>query len=619
VAALLLGAADGEWQKGDMDSVNMRSESDLESLLESQGQQSVPWAAVTAARTAIRAVPFGILAAHDDHKVIDGLLPVFRFCIMSWAASYISTYDFSHRAYFASGKMLSDLPSGNSAFVATAKSAVEALEAAHYKRVWETESEFGHTVIYSATECLNYASSASRSIISKYQLPQYQSGMNDEALDAAESRVSKALFDAIGADSSWLSKHSDRPKAVRRLTARKLWPTEPPELWIDIWKESKRRLLENEHSENYAVWIDWYERRIRGERAAFDIPGDKYRKEDKKILRRLAEATDEDFWGKGHEYVNATLKTWLDEARVREAPPVVVEVSGIAMGSSMATAVAAAVEHEPLPSHIATVLQNQASPQAQIVDGKLDAAPNAVFDKPQYSDSLAELPSELLAFSEVILNSLPSNCQPVVRNCFTGFRDEMLVRGNRPILNIVKAMAASLTAELYGAPDPTTSPDEWQLKDPREWGAGMDSMFASFFKSYHDLIHHFPMDAEREEFIANTPIDEVAAIGAALTQPVDAVAELIKNLGKQGFATENIVRIIEAHQLYNRDVSQLPGPDQPTDAITPKRRHVLGTAGFYLQTYSVIGSSASIYSLPAFQELLPKLKDAIDALLGFIA
>jgi hypothetical protein len=611
----LLGGGAQEWQKAEMDAVNVRSESDLESLLGSHGQQSVPWAAVIAARTAIRAIPFGILAAHDDHKVIDGLLPVFRFCIMSWAASNIPSYDFSLGPYFASGEMLSDRQSGNSAFVATAKSAIEAIEADYYKRVWEKEPEFGHMVIYSATECLNDARSASKSIISKYQLPQYESGMNDEALDAAESRVSKALFDAIGTDGIWLSKHSDRPKAARRLTERKLWLTEPPELWIDIWKESKRRLLESKYLAHYAVWIDWYERRIRGERAAFNIPGDKGRIEDKKILRRLAEATDEDFWGKGHEYVNATLKGWLDEARARVAlPPITAKASG----SFDLTGDAAGTVQTPL-KQITNILQNQASPQAQIIDGKLDAAPNTVFDKPQYSDDLANLPSELLAFTEVILNSLPRNCQPVVRNCFTGFRDEMLVRGNRPILNIVKAMAASLTVELYDASDPSVSPDEWQLKDHREWGAGMDSMFASFFKGYHDLIHHFPMDAEREEFIANTPINEVAASGAALTEPVDAVAAMIIDLGKQGFATENIVRIIEAHQLYNRDVSQLPVPDQPTDAITPKRRHVLGTAGFYLHTYSVIGSSASVYSLPAFQALLPKLKGAIDALLGFIS
>jgi hypothetical protein len=90
--------------------------------------------------------------------------------------------------------------------------------------------------------------------------------------------------------------------------------------WVQNLKPKlARKLLDID--QNYDVWIDWYERRIWGKRAAFDIPGDKRRVEDKRILRRLAEATDEDFWGKGHEYVNATLKGWLDEARARVAPP----------------------------------------------------------------------------------------------------------------------------------------------------------------------------------------------------------------------------------------------------------------------------------------------------------
>jgi hypothetical protein len=393
----LLGAGAQGWQKAEMDAVNVRSESDLESLLESQGQQSVSWAAVSAARTAIRALPFGILAAHDDHKVIDGLLPLFRFCIMSWAASNIPSYDFSHGAYLASGEMLSHQQAGNSAFVATAKSAIEAIEAAYYKRAWEKEPEFGHTVIYSATECLNYARSASSSIISKYQLPQYKSEMNGEALDAAESRVSEALFDAIGTDGRWLSKHPERPKAARRLTARKLWLTEPPKLWLNIWKESKRRLLENEYLEHYAVWIDWYERRIRGERAAFDIPGDKRRVEDKIILRRLAEATDEDFWGKGHEFVNATLKGWLDEARARVAPPpFVFEGSGtFVMGG------AAIVEFTTL----STPTQDPGAIAYGInEEGKLDRLPNSdqvhlrnVPDQRRAYNDLREAAAELLA------------------------------------------------------------------------------------------------------------------------------------------------------------------------------------------------------------------------------
>jgi hypothetical protein len=397
-------------------------------------------------------------------------------------------------------------------------------------------------------------------------------------------------------------------KSGASLLAYSIWLAPPPEKIIEKWHHLKNYLL-SVHA-NYSVWIDWYERRIHGEWAAFDIVGDNHRVEEKEILRRLAKATDEDFWGKGHEYVNATLKGWLDEARERVRPrePKIQEGSFDIVAGSAATVSAEKVAFD---------LEAQASPQAQIIDGKLDAAPNATFDKPQYSDELANLPSELLAFTEVILTSLPRNCQPVVRNCFTGFRDEMLVRGNRPILNIVKAMAASLVAELYGTPDTLVSPDEWQLKDPREWGAGMDSMFASFFKSYHDLIHHFPLDSEREALIAATPIDEVAASGTALTEPVDAVAAMIIELGKQGFATDNIVRIIEAHQIYNRDVAQLPTPEQPSGAVTPKRRHVLTTAGFYLHTYSALGTTVGLWSVaPAAAQAT--LKAAIDALLAFV-
>ena len=106
--------------------------------------------------------------------------------------------------------------------------------------------------------------------------------------------------------------------AASTLTVWPLWDNSPAP-WRNEWQQLAQSL--STIDPNYSVWIDWYERRIRGERAAFDIPGDKGRVEDKKILRRLAEATNEDFWGKGHEYVNATLKGWLDEARKRVAPP----------------------------------------------------------------------------------------------------------------------------------------------------------------------------------------------------------------------------------------------------------------------------------------------------------
>jgi hypothetical protein len=449
--------------------------------------------------------------------------------------------------------------------------------------------------VRNAAQCIKSSAEAAANFV--YQEP-IEELIQHSPQDRHRFAVIRHIWSVVSWDCDWLASEGLPKHAARRLTRQRLWPFGFTKEWMDKWKGLKDKLLAIDH--NYAVWIDWYERRIRGERAAFDIPGDKRRVEDKKILRRLAEATDEDFWGKGHEYVNATLKGWIEEARKRVAPP--------------------PPESKRTPAQIATALEQQASPQAQIVDGRLDAVPNTIFDKPQYSDSLADLPSVLMAYTSTIISSLPTNCEPLVRNCFKSFHDELLVRGNRPILNILKGMATSLQAELYISADEATSPDHWQMRDPREWGPGMGAMFAHFFKTYLDLINHFPLDKEREDLIANTPIDEVAASGAALTAPVDAVADEIVKAGERGDATDNFVRIIEAMRLYNRDIAQLPPPSQPVSAVTPKHRHVLMTLGFYISTISVLGSAASLYSLPVgtFGSLIDALQKAIDALMRFI-
>jgi hypothetical protein len=137
--------------------------------------------------------------------------------------------------------------------------------------------------------------------------------------DDPAGQVMKTMWEAVSRDCEWLAMQRNQSVAARRLIYNQIWLDGPPDKWIADWWHLERQLLSTD--ENYWVWTYWFERRTWGERAAFDIPGDKRRVEDKKILRRLAEATDEDFWGKGHEYVNATLKGWLDEARERVAPP----------------------------------------------------------------------------------------------------------------------------------------------------------------------------------------------------------------------------------------------------------------------------------------------------------
>jgi len=415
----------------------------------------------------------------------------------------------------------------------------------------------------------------------------------------APAAAADAVWRSVSEDCRWLSEHAKRADAVRVLTGHSLWREQPSVPFDAAWKGLRQKLLTIDTS--YAVWIEWFDRRIKGEAAMFDIPGDTDRAEDLQILIRLADATDKGFWDRGAKFVNPTLQGWIDEARARAAPP--------APTNTRTT--------------ISEKLLESASPQAQITDGKLDAVPNAVFDKPRYSDSLADLPSEMQAFLAVLDRSLQPNCPSIIRNCIKGYSDELLLRGNRPIVNILSAMASAISAQLWIQPDATDrqNPDVWQVRHADEWDAGTVDLFRAFFKHHLDLINHFPMNAEREALIAATPIDEVKASGATLLDPINAVTGLILDLFKEGAATNNIVRIVEAHARYSRDIAGLPTPDQvsaSSTTVSPKRRHVLATAGFYLHAYSIVGSTASIASTPQGAALMAQLAIAAQLLLSFI-
>ncbi|HMO76805.1 MAG TPA: hypothetical protein PKD99_16170 [Sphingopyxis sp.] len=136
------------------------------------------------------------------------------------------------------------------------------------------------------------------------------------APDATDARL--ALWAAVFDDCDWLDRNAGGGDAARVLSRRSLWLGQRPDWWRAEQSHFEQALRGLD--QGYGVWIDWFERRVRGERAAFDIPGDRYRKEDKAILIRLAEASNEDFWDKGAAHVNAALQGWIDEARERVAP-----------------------------------------------------------------------------------------------------------------------------------------------------------------------------------------------------------------------------------------------------------------------------------------------------------
>lgn len=250
------------------------------------------WAEIIASRGALRALPYMLTV--PDELLKNFLMAALRANLFSWAGVFLRG-DLEENNYFPAATI----------------AGIEARK---------LSNKYANTKESRAAQLATFAAARSANAASNYH--------TNKALAAAEAvfatvRAARASGAATEVSSIWACTNDeyglleDQVKDETVFFA-PLWPNEPPQLWATNLGVGFSRLLAIDP--NYSVWIDWYERRVRGERAAFDIPGDNGRVEDKRILRRLVEATDEDFWGKGREYVNATLKGWLDESRARVAP-----------------------------------------------------------------------------------------------------------------------------------------------------------------------------------------------------------------------------------------------------------------------------------------------------------
>lgn len=255
------------------------------------------------------------------------------------------------------------------------------------------------------------------------------------------------------------------------------------------------------------------------------------------------------------------------------------------------------------PKQLRKTLAKQASPEVRLLDDKIDAGPNTLFDKPLVDMDLAELPSNLRALLKVLIGSLPDNTPLIVRNCLNGYNEHLLERGAQPIVGTVDPFAEAVRAQI--------------VADAGYWDAGLESLFADFLKRHELLITHFPLNPERELLVAETPIDEVKASGDVLLEPVEAVAKAMAELKLADLTTEDFDRVEEAHKAFSRDIASLPMPE-PTDNVTPKRRYVLGTIGFYERLLTALGAAAGIAATPQGQAAIAAVSAAIETFMGFI-
>lgn len=193
----------------------------------------------------------------------------------------------------------------------------------------QSSSAIDKPAIFSLHHALIIAWSASSNDLSQSIRPQiYDRAVHSSiiaSLATAEENVGPVsqraydnFWDAIVADCNWLDRQSDHEKAARQLTRRKLWPIHAPSFGVaQAWKHASESLIKADR--DFQVWLDWYENRLVGQRSSFRIPFDRYRKEDKQILRYLAQSSDDGLWSRGANFVNSTLASWIEEATERAA------------------------------------------------------------------------------------------------------------------------------------------------------------------------------------------------------------------------------------------------------------------------------------------------------------
>ena len=523
--------------------VEITSDLDLKEWLK---DKPVDWAQVIAGRAALRVMPHALTPLVNDHWVEENSLVLFRGTAIAWAARNFTTHNMGQAVH-------------------TAGAAFDA-----------ARSAAGILGNITALNAVNYAI---RAALGAYAVA--DAARAARALDLEIRIASADVWNNISADCDRLRTASDGTTTAIHLTQEPLWLRDEPKGWLFRWESSSQRLLMLNPS--YQVWIDWYNRRITGEDAAFDIPGDTGRVEDKKILIRLADATDEDFWGKGATHVNTTLHSWIDDARERVAVP--------------------PDELEPQNEEdIRALAARVASPVVVGTNNQLDVMPNAEFDGQTDHVDLAEAIAILRGVVEALLLGLPGNAPPSFAGNLSVYDKELAKSDAKPFIGVLVRMEKSISRGFHAEPD--------------MFDALVTANFESYFAEHIEFLAHHCRDAEREAAITNVRIDEAAATGSALTNPVDNVLKAAEQLADDNLVTQRFIEALEEQKRIIDEVAMYQTSGSGTAGEpTLKTRAIFQSIGFYERILAVVSGVVTITT--GLGLFITAVREAVAALIKF--
>lgn len=261
------------------------------------------------------------------------------------------------------------------------------------------------------------------------------------------------------------------------------------------------------------------------------------------------------------------------------------------------------------PDMLKRQLAETASPDvAPTPDGKLDAVPNAVYDRPVFDADLPDLPETLRTLCSVIQASLPENSPKTIAPSLQAYGNHLSDRGVRPILGLLCMLADALNRDVRSI--------EFHV-----WGDGLAVHFDNFFSCHSKYVTHFPKSQEREEALATNEIDEDRASGKDFVEPVKKVAEALAELHEIGGTTPAFERVVQDSLQAAKDIDSLPTPPDAGRGgdITPKRRFVFSQIGFWERILSALGSMTTLATTEQGRAAIATLREAIAKFLSFLS
>jgi hypothetical protein len=239
--------------------------------------------------------------------------------------------------------------------------------------------------------------------------------------------------------------------------------------------------------------------------------------------------------------------------------------------------------------------------------GRLDVAPNLTFDRVVSASSLPDLPKRQRILCRQIIEHVPGNTPPMFTACFKVYGRHL----NQAVSEIV----------------PGVLDDQWQTAGAYLVGdeaivldAGLTRTLAIFAENHAEIVAHFPLREDRERLLSETPIDEETAAGEALTNPIENVRQAVEAAAEADQVTPALVEHVA--DLSDRAEALAPPTTsvgrESTTTITPRRRLVLTSLGFFERLYAAIGSTASVLSTETGRALYNAAREAADALMRFI-